>query len=91
MASAPSQLPITSTRRPSRRHPVAKTLDQPQLAGHGLAMLGPLPLEVEGPISGGRGELSAVGKIVVDPLFPVGGVDVVGGGKGWEGCVRDEG
>ena len=82
MASAPSQLPITSTRRPNGRHPVAETFDQSQLAGHGLAMLGPLPLEIEGPISGGPGKLSAVGEIIVNPPFPVGSVDLVGGREG---------
>ena len=61
---------------------MAEQFHQPQLAGHGLAMLGPLPLELKGPVAGGPGELRAAGKIVVDPLLPVGGVNGGGVGKG---------
>ena len=68
---------------------MAETLHKPQLPGYGLAMLGPLSLEVEGPISGGHRELRAVGKIVADPPLPIGCVDVVSGRKG--GRMKDEG
>ena len=83
MASAPSQLPITST-RPAQIGGIQWPRRSTSLNSRATALrcLAHCRSKSKAQYPRGRGKLGAAGKIVVDPPFPVGGVDVVGGREG---------